>query len=45
MSILSVAVYTFAVANDATINVTELEPNEDGKLVPGNTAPFTRVIG
>jgi hypothetical protein len=39
------AVYSFKVVDDNTINVTELEPNEAGELVPGNTAPFTRVQG
>jgi hypothetical protein len=39
------AAYTFKVADNDTINVTELEPDEDGKLVPGNTAPFKRVAG
>jgi hypothetical protein len=38
-----VAAYTFEVADADTINVTELEPDENGELVPGNTAPFTRV--
>jgi hypothetical protein len=37
------AVYTFAAVDNNTINVTELEPGESGKLVPGNTAPFTRI--
>jgi hypothetical protein len=37
------ALYTFEVVDNNTINVTELEPNESGELVPGNTAPFTRV--
>jgi hypothetical protein len=39
------AVYTFEVVDNDTINVTELEPEESGELVPGNTAPFTRVKG
>jgi hypothetical protein len=39
------AAYTFEVADNNTINVTELEPNANGELVPGNTAPFTRVEG
>jgi hypothetical protein len=39
------AAYTFKVVDNDTIDVTELEPNEEGKLVPGNTAPFTRVEG
>ncbi|MDR0818869.1 MAG: hypothetical protein LBN43_04780 [Oscillospiraceae bacterium] len=39
------AAYTFEVADNDTINVTELEPNDSGELVPGNTAPFTRVEG
>ena len=39
------AAYTFEVKDNNTINVTELEPNETGALVPGNTAPFTRVEG
>jgi hypothetical protein len=39
------AVYTFKVIDNNTINVTELEANESGDLVPGNTAPFTRVRG
>jgi predicted small secreted protein len=38
-----VASYSFKVADADTINVTELEPNETGELVPGNTAPFVRV--
>jgi hypothetical protein len=38
-----IASYTFALVDEDTINVTELEPDEDGNLVAGNTAPFTRV--
>ena len=37
------ASYSFEVVNTAVIDVTELEPNENGELVPGNTAPFIRV--
>jgi hypothetical protein len=39
------AVYRFEVVDNDTIDVTELEYDESGKLVPGNTAPFTRVQG
>jgi hypothetical protein len=39
------AVYTFKVVDNDTIAVTELEVDGSGKLVPGNTAPFTRVQG
>jgi hypothetical protein len=39
------AVYTFDVVDNDTIDVTELEPDENGGLVPGNTAPFTRAAG
>jgi hypothetical protein len=39
-----IAVYAFMAVNANTINVTELEPDEGGELVAGNTAPFTRVI-
>jgi outer membrane lipoprotein-sorting protein len=39
------AAYTFEVADNNTINVTELESGENGELVPGNTSPFTRVEG
>ncbi|MDR1301883.1 MAG: hypothetical protein LBK43_05375 [Treponema sp.] len=39
------ALYIFEVIDNNTINVTELEPDETGELVPGNTAPFTRVPG
>jgi hypothetical protein len=38
-----VATYKFVVVDDDTISVTELEPDENGELVPGNTTPFTRV--
>jgi hypothetical protein len=38
-----IALYTFKVINDDTIEVTELEPNDEGELTAGNTAPFTRV--
>jgi predicted small secreted protein len=38
-----VASYSFKVVDADTIDVTELEPNENGELVPGNTAPFVRV--
>ncbi len=37
------AAYSFDVADANTINVTELVPDANGKLVPGNTAPFIRV--
>jgi hypothetical protein len=38
--------YTFRVVDNDTIDVTEIEEiNEDGSLVLGNTAPFTRVAG
>ena len=39
------AAYAYEVKDNDTINVTELEPNETGALVPGDTAPFTRVEG
>jgi hypothetical protein len=39
------AVYTFEVADNDTINVTELEPDENGHRVPGSTTPFTHVKG
>ncbi|MFP3155026.1 metal-binding protein ZinT [Lachnospiraceae bacterium ZAX-1] len=39
------AAYNFKVVDNDTINVTELEPDDTGKLVPGDTAPFTRVKG
>jgi hypothetical protein len=45
LSFEGAAAYTFKVVDNNTINVTELEPNEAGELVPGNTAPFTRVQG
>ncbi|MDR1375928.1 MAG: hypothetical protein LBJ22_00335 [Synergistaceae bacterium] len=38
-----VASYSFEVVDADTVDVTELEPNESGELVPGNTAPFIRV--
>jgi hypothetical protein len=38
-----VAAYSFEVVDEDTIDVTELEPDDEGNLVPGNTAPFTRV--
>lgn len=38
--------YTFTVADNDTINVTEIaEVKEDGAIVSGNTAPFTRSSG
>ena len=37
------ASYSFEVVDTDTINVTELEPNESGELIPGNTAPFIRL--
>lgn len=37
------AAYSFKVVDANTINVTELEPDASGQLVPGNTAPFIRV--
>ena len=37
-----VASYSFEVVDADIIDVTELEPDENGELVPGNTAPFTR---
>lgn len=41
-----VAGYTFKVVDNDTIDVTEIEEvKEDGSLVLGNTAPFTRVAG
>jgi hypothetical protein len=43
LSFEGAAAYTFKVVDNDTINVTELEPNENGELEPGNTAPFTRV--
>jgi hypothetical protein len=45
LDIEGAAAYTFAVADNDTINVTELETNDEGELVPGETAPFTRVAG
>jgi hypothetical protein len=39
------ALYIFEVIDNNTINVTELVPHETGELIPGNTAPFTRVPG
>jgi hypothetical protein len=35
--------FTFVVRDNNTIDVTELEVNGNGQLVPGNTLPFTRV--
>jgi Zn/Cd-binding protein ZinT len=37
--------YTFNVVDNDTIDVTELELNDDSELVPGDTAPFKRVAG
>ena len=37
------ASYSFIVKDQDTIEVTELEPDENGRLAPGNTAPFVRV--
>jgi hypothetical protein len=45
LSFEGAAVYTFKVVDNNTINVTELEPNENGELIAGNTVPFTRVQG
>ena len=39
------AAYTYKVADNNTIQVTELEFGEDGKKIAGYTAPFTRVEG
>jgi len=39
------AAYTFAVIDNNTIDVTELEPNATGALVAGLTAPFVRIEG
>jgi hypothetical protein len=39
------AAYRFEVVDNDTINVTELEADENGRLADGNTAPFTRVEG
>jgi hypothetical protein len=44
LSFEGTAVYTYTVVDADTINVTELAPDESGVLVPGNTAPFRRVI-
>lgn len=38
-----VASYSFTAVDSDTINVTELEPNENGELISGSTAPFIRV--
>jgi hypothetical protein len=35
--------YTFAATDNDTIKVTEIEDVNNGTIVPGNTAPFTRV--
>jgi hypothetical protein len=44
LSFEGMAGYTFKVVDNNTINVTEIaEVKEDGELVLGNTAPFTRV--
>jgi hypothetical protein len=45
LDIEGAAAYTFKVVGNNTINVTELEPDDEGELVPGNTAPFRRVAG
>jgi hypothetical protein len=37
--------YTFAVADNDTIKVTEIEAVNNGAVVPGNTASFVRVPG
>ncbi|MDR1204114.1 MAG: S-layer homology domain-containing protein [Peptococcaceae bacterium] len=37
--------YTFEVTDNNTISVTEFEPDENGTLVPGETAPFVRTAG
>jgi hypothetical protein len=39
------AAYTYEVIDNNTINVTEFETDENGAMILGNTAPFTRVEG
>jgi hypothetical protein len=45
MDIEGATAYTFKVVDNDTISVTELELNNDGDLVPGDTAPFKRLAG
>jgi hypothetical protein len=45
LDIEGAAAYTFKVVDNNTIDVTELELDAEGELVPGETAPFTRVTG